>query len=150
MRYGGRQGSIQRPTATLVPVVATSLFFGVPVYFVAFLFAYGFQDSVGWKNHLSFLAAIAIFAVLCGLSVLLAAVWEPAVTTGELFAFGIQAALALNALVVGIASLVSDANTDQGSVTAGYPQVTDALIAGALFGVSIFFGRKAYRLTAVR
>lgn len=148
MTPGDRHGSIQNPVLTFLPVLIPSLFGGVPVYFFAFLFAYGFRDTIGWGNHLTFLAAVAVFATACGLPVLLAAEWEPVVNTRELFAFGIQSAWALNALAVGIGSIVSADHKAEGSVSADFSTTTDVVVATALFGIAAFFTWRAYRLTA--
>jgi hypothetical protein len=39
---------------------------GVPYYFFAFLFAYGFEDSVGVGSHATFLILVGVFAVVAG------------------------------------------------------------------------------------
>jgi hypothetical protein len=56
-----------RPVQRFRSVLIVNVIFGVPAYFLAFLFAYGFKAPVGLRDHVAFLVMIAIFAVVSGL-----------------------------------------------------------------------------------
>ena len=116
------------------PVVLADLVLGPPAYFIAFLFAYGFRDQVGWAEHAAFLVMVAVFATCAGR---LAA----AVPTGR--AFGHRAAVAvltsaaLNAVVVAAGSVVSAAHKAEGSVSADFSTTTDVLVVVVLLVVAV-------------
>ncbi|KQY59971.1 hypothetical protein ASD11_10740 [Aeromicrobium sp. Root495] len=93
-----------------------------PSLFVAFLYAYGFQDDVDWSDHASFLTTCLVLtateAIVVGLLVLAvgrAQGWARLLTLGPLVTFGLN----LLALAAGVG--VSLANEGQGSVTADQP-----------------------------
>lgn len=128
------------------PVLAVNMFLGPPVYVFAFLFAYGFSDQVGWSEHLTFLAEIAVYSVPVGVFALSpAAVRHPGLAF-HILTFGILISLALNAAAVGIGSVVSAANKDQGSVSANFSTITDVLVAFSLLGISAGLAYTANRV----
>ena len=118
----------------LWPVVITNALLGLPAYFIAFLFAYGFREEVGVTEHATFLMLIMIFASVAGL---VAAALSSATRPERAFfgraAFGVQMSLALNSAVVGAGSIVSATHKDENSVSAGFSTTTDVLIATGLF-----------------
>lgn len=57
-----------RPAEGFWPVVIVNAVFGLPAYFISFLFAYGFRDEVGLTEHMTFLVLIAISHPSRGLS----------------------------------------------------------------------------------
>ncbi len=127
--------SRDRSTAEgLWPVVITNAFLGLPAYFIAFLFAYGFREEVGVTEHATFLMLIMIFASVAGLvAAALSSAMRPKRSFFGRAAFGVQMSLALNSAVVGAGSIVSATHKDENSVSAGFSTTTDVLIATALF-----------------
>lgn len=101
-------------TITLATVVVG----GAMMLFLAFLFAYGFQDHVGAAQHVVFLAIAAVSAVGLGVlgGSLSAVLLSVPVRRGIRFGLAVSVAAHLVALALGI--VVSLANEDQNSVTA--------------------------------
>jgi len=127
-------------TTAVVDVVA-----GVPVYFVAFLFSYGFRDVVGVANHLAFLTMVCAFAVVAGL---VGAAADAAATSRRLaasLAVVVPASLSLNCAVVAAGSVVSALNKDAGSVSAAFSPLTDVLVATGLGALSVGLALAAVR-----
>lgn len=122
-----------RPTAGLVVMLLANVVLGAPAYFVAFLFAYGFRDTVGPVEHTAFLVMVGGFAAVTGLVGALvdaaAGVWR---RTANALAVVVTASLSLNCLVVAVGSVVSAMHKDQGSVSAAFSPLTDVLVAGGL------------------
>jgi hypothetical protein len=117
----------------LWPVVVTDALLGLPAYFVAFLFAYGFREEVGVREHVTFLVLITVFASVAGL---VAAAVSTAIRPTRSFAgraaFGVRMSLALNSAVVGAGSIVSATHKDENSVSVGFSTTTDVLVATGL------------------
>lgn len=110
---------------------------GVVAYVLAFLIAYGFEDDITTRNHGVFVVLIVIIA---GLSWLVA--WPIASSlsglsrrSAALFAAGLTALLHGLALAVG--TLVSGANEDQNSVTAGWAGMTYVVVVGVALLVAL-------------
>lgn len=125
---------------------------GVPAYFVAFLFAYGFQDSVDVADHALFLILIGVFAAVAGcmsLAVPLAHSPYPALRRRLAFgvlAFGVLASLSLNAAVVGVGSIVSATHKNENSVSQDFSTLSDVLVAVGLFVVAASLALAAHRI----
>jgi hypothetical protein len=118
----------------LWPTVITNAFFGLPAYFIAFLFAYGFREEVGVTEHATFLVLITIFASVTGLvATALATAIRPTRSFAGRAAFCVQMSVALNSAVVGAGSIVSATHKDENSVSVGFSTTTDVLIATGLF-----------------
>ena len=124
------------------PVVLADLVLGLPAYFVAFLFAYGFRDQVGLAEHTAFLVMVAVFATCTGL--LGATVpTEPTVPRrryGRRAGVGVLTSLALNALVLAVGSVVSATHKAEGSVSADFSTTTDVLVVVGLAAVAAVCG----------
>ena len=135
------------PTNGFWPVVITNAVLGLPAYFIAFLFAYGFRDVIGLAEHVAFLVLVAIFAAVAGL-VATAIPWSsrPRPPAGRRAAFGVQLSLALNAAVVGVGSIVSATHKEENSVSADFSTQTDVLVATVLFVVAAALAFSALRL----
>lgn len=144
------RGRINHRFGSFLPVLTVNAVLGIPGYFIAFLFAYGFRDTIGTAEHLTFLGLVAVFAVVCGLVALFSAAWEPEARADQLFAFGILASLSLNSLAVGIGSIVSALNKDQNSVSEGFSTTTDVLVAAGLLGAAALLAVAADRSRGVR
>jgi hypothetical protein len=143
----GRQGGVVRPHEGCVVVLVLNVLLGLPAYFIAFLFAYGFEDDVDLANHLTFLVLIAMYATFTGaFSMALFMTPEPRPPLSARVAFGVPMSLALNSAVVGIGSIVSATHKDEGSVSAGFSTVTDVLVASGLFVVAIALAAAASRV----
>ncbi len=101
-------------TITLATVVVG----GAMTLFVAFLFAYGFQERVGAAQHVVFLVEVAVSAVVLGVvgGSLSAVLLSVPVHRGIRFGMGASAAAHLVALALG--TVVSLLNEDQNSITA--------------------------------
>lgn len=123
-----------RPAEGFWPVAIVNAVFGLPAYFISFLFAYGFRDELGLTEHMTFLVLIAIFASASGLA---GAAFSTASLPRRSFvrraAFGVRVSLALNSAVVGAGSIVSATHKHENSVSAGFSTPTDVLIATGLF-----------------
>lgn len=131
----------------LWPVVVTNSILGVPVYFISFLFAYGFRDVVSRAEHLTFLTWVAIFAIVAGLiAAALPAAARPGPPAAHRAAFGVLMSLALNSAVVGVGSIVSAAHKDEGSVSADFTTTTDFLVAAGLFVLTAALAAAALRV----
>ena len=128
----------------VVSVLLPNLLLGLPAYAMSFLFAYGFQDSVGIVDHASFLILITVFAVVTGLiGAALLGRRTPGLPEGPRRAFCIPMSIGLNLGVVGVGSIVSALNKDQGSVSADFSVLTDALVAIFLFTAATALVRAA-------
>jgi hypothetical protein len=118
----------------LWPVVITNALLGLPAYFIAFLFAYGFREEVGVTEHVTFLVLITVYASVAGL---VAAALSTAIRPTRSFvaraASGVLMSLALNSAVVGAGSIVSATHKEQNSVSVGFSTTTDVLVATGLF-----------------
>jgi cellobiose-specific phosphotransferase system component IIC len=123
-------------------VAIVNVVLGVPAYFVSFLFAYGFEDSVHVGNHVAFLVMIAIFATVTGLLSTFTKGDRPFARRASV---GVLASLALNSAVVGAGSIVSAAHKDDGSVSAAFSTQTDVLVATGLFVVACACAAAALR-----
>lgn len=123
-----------RPVRRFWPVVIVNAVFGLPAYFISFLFAYGFRDQVGLREHMTFLVLIAIFASVSGLG---GAAFPTASVPRRSFArraaFGVRMSLALNSAVVGAGSILSATHKDDNSVSVDFSTSTDVLTATGLF-----------------
>ena len=117
------------------PVVLANLVLGLPAYFIAFLFAYGFRDQVGWAEHTAFLVMVTVFATGAGLL----GATVPTVrgrSFGRRAAVGVLTSAALNAVVVAAGSVVSATHKAEGSVSADFSTTTDVLVAAGLLAVA--------------
>jgi hypothetical protein len=127
-------------------VFVVNLVFGLPAYFIAFLFAYGFRDSVVTENHAEFVLVIATFASFCGL--VQRSVPSPRHPwSARRAGFGVAASLSLNSAVVGVGSIVSATHKAENSVSADFSHSTDVLVATCLFLAAIGFARLAQRIS---
>lgn len=120
------------PRTQILFIITLSSVTGPLAYVASFLVAYGFRDRVGAAEHGTFLIEIATYAVLTGLvsAVLTSGTRSSA---SQRTRFGLAAAGSLNALAVGIGSVVSSLNKDQGSVSADFSRPTDVAVAATLF-----------------
>lgn len=116
------------------PVVLADLVLGPPAYFIAFLFAYGFRDEVGWAEHTAFLVMVAVFATCAGL---LAAAVPTGRAFGDRAAVAVLTSAALNALVVAAGGVVSATHKAEGSVSADFSTTTDVLVVVGLLAVAV-------------
>lgn len=118
------------------PVVLANLVLGLPAYFVAFLFAYGFRDQVGWPEHTAFLVVVAVFATGAGLL----GATVPTVrgrSFGRRAAVGVLTSVTLNAAVVAAGSVASATHEAEGSVSADVSTTTDVLVVVGLLAVGV-------------
>lgn len=130
----------------VVVTLLLDLLGGAPACFVAFLFAYGFEESIGLTDHVTFLVLVAAFACAMGCFGALAdrsgvpgrRLWQSAAVT-------VPTSLSLNALAVAVGSVVSAANKDQNSVSAAFSTTTDVLVAGSLLAASVLLALVAVR-----
>ncbi|GAB3989505.1 hypothetical protein [Nocardioides marmoraquaticus] len=135
---------VRSRTGTAV-MVLSNLVAGPPVYFVAFLFSYGFRDVLGPQNHLAFVAAVGVLAVVTGL---LGAAADAAATSRPFrrsATIVVPGSLSLNALVLAAGSVVSAMHKHDGSVSQDFSTSTDVLVAGGLLVLAV-----AFALTAAR
>lgn len=130
------RGGFRHPGCAVLPVIGLNVFLGVPAYFVAFLTAYGFVDSITLGEHLTFLTLIAVYAVLAGALAAAPPAMRYPDSTLQIQAFGALTSLAVNATAVSLGSIVSAVNKDQNSVSADFSSTTDVLVAAALVGVA--------------
>jgi hypothetical protein len=108
---------------------------GPIAYFVAFLFAYAFSmDPITPGQHAFFLAEIATIAIIIAVVATPFVRASAAIPWAQAFWLSISTSIAINLVVVGIGSIVSAMNADQGSVTAEYSWTTDVLLAAGLLG----------------
>ena len=125
-----------------------NLLVGGPAYVVSFFITYAFEDDVQPDNHLTFVALIAIWAVVCGL--VIAALMRMARSrppAGRLFGFCVTTSLALNLLALSIGSLVSADLKDLGSVSAGFSTATDTLLVGGFLTGAVVMAALARRIS---
>lgn len=141
-----RGGSLQ-PGCSVGPVLGVNVLLGSPAYLFAFFFTYAFRDSIGWSAHLTFVATIAAYSVVTGILALSPAASRYRESSLHILTFGVLSSLALNAAAVGIGSIVSDANKNQGSVTAGFSTTADIVVGLACFGLA---GAFAFTANSVR
>ena len=127
------RGRINHPFWTFLPVLGLNAFIGLPVYWITFVVAFAYEETIGPALLLVFLAPIAIYAALVGLIVLFSAAWEPEADVGPLLAYGVLTSLALNGFTVGVGSIVSALNKDHGSVSADFSITTDVVLSLGLF-----------------
>ena len=114
---------------------------GVPVYFIAFLLAYGFRDSVGVGSHAFFVGVIGIFAVVAALaSLAIPLARPPRPPAGPRWRFAVLASVSLNATVLFLGSLVSASHKADGSVSQSFSTTTDVLVASAFVVVALVSG----------
>lgn len=140
----GPQG--RAPVGGLDSVLLPNLVLGAPAYFVAFLFAYGFEDSVGLAEHVTFLVLIAIVAMVSGVvGVALMTRVEPRLSASRRAAFCVPISLALNLAVLGAGSIVSATHKEENSVSAEFSTLTDVVLAVGLFGLAIVFAAAGLR-----
>ncbi|WP_148045047.1 hypothetical protein [Nocardioides marmorisolisilvae] len=130
------------PAGTLL-ILGVSVLTGPPAYFISFLFAYGFRDHIGVVEHGTFLVLIALYATATGLLSTVAGTGLAPIR--QRATFGVRAAGALNATAIGIGSVVSSLNKDQGSVSADFSPVTDVAVAGTLFFLAATLAVSAFR-----
>lgn len=131
----------------LLVVLLLNVFLGVPAYFISFLFAYGFEDEIGLRQHVTFLVLIAVFAVVTGVGAMAFPLGpKPRPRLGRRVAFGIPMSLAVNLAVVGLGSIVSAQHKAENSVSADFSTQTDVLVATGLFVVAIVFAVVALRV----
>lgn len=145
-----RNAARTTPLRALAMVFGVSFLFGVPVYFIAFLFAYGFRDTIGPADHAAFLVMITIFAIIVGaLQVFVSA---PVISggPGRRAAFGVLACLSLNSAVVCVGSVISAMHKAENSVSANFSTRTDVLVATSLFLAAIAFAICAHRVSPYR
>ncbi|MCZ4499552.1 MAG: hypothetical protein JWQ74_2105 [Marmoricola sp.] len=133
-------GGFRHPGAAVLSVLGLNVLLGVPAYFISFLIAYGFEDAVRLPQHLVFLGLITVFAGVTGALALTPAASRYPESTLHLLTFGVLTSLSINALAVGIGSIASAANKDQGSVSADFSTTTDVVVALALLGVAVACG----------
>ena len=130
-----------------LPVLVANVLVGVPAYELFFVYADGFSESVGLREHLTFLAVIAILAVVAGaIGGVIRTSADPQLPLGSRAIFGVLASLALNSFAVGVGSIVSATHKDEGSVSADFTTTADVLVAAGLFVVAAMFGAIAKRL----
>lgn len=130
-------------------VLLTTILLGMPAYFISFVFAYGFRDSIAPRDHVTFLLMIAAFAGLCGL----VQIFGPSsanTSAKRRAAFGILSSVSLNATVVAIGSIVSAKHKAEGSVSATFSTATDVSVATGLFLIAVCFALMARRLSPYR
>lgn len=137
----------RHPGCSRLVVIVTNAVLGVPTYFVIFLFAYAFDDEVTWANHVAFLLPVAAFAVVTGFLAMTPAAIRFGESSFAILTYGALASLSTNAAAVGLGSIVSAANKDQGSVSADFSHATDVLVALGLLTAAVAFG---YLAAAVR
>ncbi len=111
--------------------------FGFFGYFIAFLFAYGFSDTIDPAQHVFFLilvgaltlisATVSTFTVKAGL--------RRTYRQAAGFAFSVSAAL--NLLVLGLGSIISARHKDDGSVSEAFSTSTDVVVATVLLGGAV-------------
>lgn len=130
-----------------VAIVGMSVVVIGPVpYLFAFLFAYAFsEDPITQAQHMFFLFAIAAIAVVIALVATPFVRASAAIPTSQAIRLSILVSLAMHLTVVGIGSIVSALNADQGSVTAEHSLTTDVLFAAVLFGSAAIVGWTAFR-----
>lgn len=114
-------------------------------YFVAFLFAYGFNDQIRPSTHIIFPLEVAVVAVVIALLAMFVVRAAAAISMRRALCLSLWLSLAINLTAVGIGSIVSAYNADQGSVTAEYSLTTDALLAAGLLGSAAVAAWIAFR-----
>jgi hypothetical protein len=136
-----------RPLEAIFSVLLLNVVLGLPAYFISFLFAYGFRDTVGVAEHVTFLVLIAIFAVVTGLlGAVLPLTSAPRPPMRRRAVFGVLVSLAVNSAVVGLGSVVSAMHKDEASVSADFSTVTDVLVASVLFVLAAALAAAAMRV----
>jgi hypothetical protein len=130
-------------------VLLTNLLLGMPAYFISWVFAYGFVDSVTPQDHVTFLLMIALFAGLCGL-VQVSGPCSADTSARQRAAFGVLSSLSLNATVVGIGSVVSSEHKAEGSVSATFSTTTDVMVAACLCLAALGCALAARRVSPYR
>ncbi len=137
---------VRGPLAASLAVLLTNVVLGLPAYFISFLFAYGFRDTVGVAEHVTFLVLISIFAAVAGLigTALTPTTGAPLVMRRRV-PFGVLMSLGMNSAVVGLGSIVSAMHKDEGSVSAAFSTTTDVLVAAGLFAAAVALAAAALR-----
>lgn len=106
-------------------------------YFIAFLFAYGFQESITTGEHVFFLIEVAAIAAISALiSATAIQPWLGVPKRGAI-ALASSTGATLHLVVLGIGSIISATHKDEGSVSADFSTTTDVLVAIALFAPAI-------------
>lgn len=128
-------------TVTLATVVVG----GAMTLFVAFLFAYGFQDHVGATQHAVFLVEVAVSAVVLGVVAgsLSAVLLSVPVHRG--IRFGVAVSVAAHLVALALGTVVSLANEDQSSVTADQADWPFVLLVVLALAGSVVSARWATR-----
>ena len=134
-----------RPSAGAVTsVLLPNVLLGLPAYAVAWFYAYAFNESITVSDHASFLILIVVFALAMGfIASGLLSQKAPGLPRHLQLGFCLPMSVALNLAVVCLGSIVSALNKDQGSVSAGFSPLTDALIAIFLATASVALARVA-------
>jgi hypothetical protein len=117
---------------------------------MSFLFAYGFEETVGARDHAVFLGLVTVFAlVVAVLSLAVPPERRPHAPVGRRLALAACVSTALHGAVVGIGSIVSAMHKEEGSVSAGFTSITDVLVAATLFAVAGAAVAAARRVTHI-
>jgi hypothetical protein len=136
----------QREWARAVLTVAVvNLAIGFVAYFIAFLFAYGFDDKIETAQHVVFLVEVGVIAVVS--AIICASIIRSTfhLAPQAAFAVAIWTGLALHLTAVGIGSIVSATHKEENSVSADFSTTTDVAVAACLLIPAVAAGWLAWR-----